>query len=175
MKSPYIEIGYIADAFGLGGEVKAKLDVHDIEEYLRIKKLLLGKKGEVPQSYKIKKKNFRTNSDATFALEGIDTREDAEALRGNTIFIHETDLPKLPEGRFYYFEVIGFQILDEEQGELGTVEDILEMPAQDVLVMLYKDKKVMIPMVDEVVLRADKIQKVVHTHLPEGLVDLYLE
>jgi 16S rRNA processing protein RimM len=174
MKNPYIEIGYIADAFGIYGEVKAKLDVYDISEYLKIKKLLLGKKGATPQSYKIKEKNFRSETEAIFELDGIATREEAEALKGNTIFIYEADLPKLEDGRFYYFEVIGYTVQDKKLGELGTVHEILEMPAQDVMVMSYQDKKVMIPLVDEVVLSADKANKIMHTDLPDGLLELYL-
>jgi 16S rRNA processing protein RimM len=58
---------------------------------------------------------------------------------------------------------------------LGVVKEIYELPAQDVLVMLYKGKDVMIPMTQEFVIRADKENKQMITNLPEGLVEMYLE
>ena len=80
----------------------------------------------------------------------------------------------MPEGHFYYFQVIGFTIEDEVQGTLGTVSEFYDGAGQDVMGMAYEGQEVLIPVADEIVLRADLQAKKVFTRLPEGLIDLYL-
>lgn len=170
----FIEIGYIYDAFGLAGEVKAKLDVYDISEYLKLKKVFLSKAGKPPVAYDVQSKNFRNETEAIFRFKQVTDRDTAESLKGHTIFISQQDLPKLEDGRFYYFEITGFQVVDAHLGELGTVKSVIESQAQDVVEMEYQNKNVLIPITDEIVLRADKNAKVLHTCMPEGLLDVYL-
>lgn len=173
----FIEIGYVADVFGIKGQVKAKMDVYDIKEYRKKKTFYLRKRHATtePVSYSVLKFEAKTHIDATITFEGVNTREQAEELIGHTLYISQEELPKLGNGQFFYFEVIGFEVNDEKQGILGTVKEIYELPAQDVLVMLYKGKEVMIPMTKEFVIRADKENKQMITNLPDGLVEMYLE
>jgi 16S rRNA processing protein RimM len=171
----YIEIGYIRDTFGIKGQVKAKLDVYDANEYRRKKVLYLSKKGSPHKPYQVSKWEFRSDSEAVLTFPEVTNCDDAEKLIGNTLFISSDDLPKLPEGRFYYFEVIGYTVKDENLGELGTVKDIWDSPGNDILVMEYKEKEVLIPMTDEIVIKADKENRCMITHLPNGLVEMYLE
>lgn len=173
----FIEIGYVADVFGIKGQVKAKMDVFDIQEYRKKKTLFLRKRHETtePVRFSVEKFEAKTHIDSVISFAGVDTREKAENLIGHTLFILQEELPKLAKHQFYYFEVIGFEVNDEKQGILGVVKEIYELPAQDVIVMLYKGKEVMIPMTHEFVLRADKENKQMITNLPAGLVEMYLE
>ncbi|MEM9720572.1 MAG: 16S rRNA processing protein RimM, partial [Bacteroidota bacterium] len=59
-------------------------------------------------------------------------------------------------------------------GELGKVDDVVEAGHQDLIVMHYKHKEVLIPIVDAVLLKVDKTQKQVYTTLPKGLLETYL-
>ncbi|MFN0203251.1 MAG: ribosome maturation factor RimM [Bacteroidia bacterium] len=171
----YIEIGYIRDTFGIKGQVKIKLDVYDSSEYRRKKALFLSKKGSPHKQYEVEKWEIRNESEAVLTFKAVTDMETAEALIGTTLFISEDELPKLAEGRYYYYEVIGFTVKDEKLGELGTVKDIWDSPGNDILVMMYKEKEVLIPMTDEIVLRADKENKQMLTNLPDGLLEMYLE
>lgn len=173
----FIEVGYVADVFGVKGQVKAKMDVYDIQEYRKKKSFFLRKRHATtePEKFIVEKFEAKTHIDSVITFTGVDTREKAENLIGYTMYISDAELPKLKEEEFYYFEVIGFEINDEKQGILGVVKEIYELPAQDVIVMHYKDKDVMIPMTKEFVLRADKVNKQMITNLPAGLVEMYLE
>ncbi len=173
MYKEYIEIGYIPDAHGIHGQVKIRMEVQDINDYKNLKSVFLAKKGAQPTSFSIEKISFKNSNEGILAIKGIETREDAEALIGSTLFISENQLPKLEEGRFYYFEVIGFRIKDNKMGELGTIEDILEMPGNDIIVMNYQNKEVLIPIV--FVGEVDKPNRILNVELPEGLIETYLD
>jgi 16S rRNA processing protein RimM len=64
-------------------------------------------------------------------------------------------------------------VVDEQLGELGTIREIYEMPYQDLMAMDYQGVEVLIPVQDELILRADKAAQKLFVNLPEGLVDIY--
>ena len=109
------------------------------------------------------------------SFEESNNRNAAEALIGSTLYFPEDSLPKLEEGRFYYFEVVGYRIVDKRLGELGIVSGFYDGPAQDILAMEYQGKEVLIPITDHFVLTADHSTKQILTSLPEGLLESYLE
>ncbi len=169
----FIEIGYISKAHGIKGELKAVLDVHDVSDYLNRKNLWLAKKPGAPQPYELKK--FQpTGKQCILAFKDIHTRNDAEALQGYTLLIPQSELAPLEEGQYFFFEILGFSIRDKQKGELGKVDDILEGGLQDLIVMRYKNKEVLIPAVDEVLLEVDKEKKEVLVDLPQGLLEMYV-
>lgn len=172
----YIEIGYTCGVVGIKGQLRAKLDVFDIQEYKKQKELFLAERGSknlVP--YRVLAVEIRSDSEMVILLEGIDSREKAADMVGYTLYLHESKLPKLRGNKFYYFEVIGFTIQDENLGTLGTITNIFDMPAQDIIAMNYQNKEVLIPITDEFILQPDRENRILHTRLPEGLVEVYLE
>jgi 16S rRNA processing protein RimM len=171
-----VMIGYTARAHGVQGEIRCVLDVFDIEEYRRVKRLYLGRREGGPlQEWPVRKFKALSGSEALLSLEGCDTREAAEALCGNSLFYPIELLPPLAEGHFYYFQVIGYQVRDELLGPLGTVKDFADGPAHDFLIMESQGQEVIIPLIDEFVLRADMASRSLLTRLPEGLVELYTQ
>jgi 16S rRNA processing protein RimM len=66
-------------------------------------------------------------------------------------------------------------VIDEVLGELGQVKVIYDMETQDLIGMEYKGKEVLIPIKDGIIQKVDKAEKKVFCHLPEGLIDIYLE
>lgn len=65
---------------------------------------------------------------------GILALEEAEALRGATVWVHRSMRPPLPEGEFYWDEMIGFQAVTESGDALGEITEILETPAHHIYV-----------------------------------------
>ncbi|MEM7656077.1 MAG: ribosome maturation factor RimM [Bacteroidota bacterium] len=174
-KSDYVTLGYFSKARGLQGEIKAVMDVFDIQEYRQVKRLFIARKEEPLREIQVKKFKIQSQKLAVLKVEGVNDRESAEALQGHTIYFPEAELPPLGDGHFYYFETIGYQIEDENLGQLGTVKDFLDGAAQDILQMAYQGKDVLIPMTRQFVLRADQEARIIYTNLPEGLLELYLE
>lgn len=169
-------LGSIGKPHGLKGFVVAFLDVDDLDAYRKVKSVLLGMPATpnklVP--YEVEKVQPQAENRALLKLKGIDRIEDAEPLRNAKLYRPLQELPALADDQFYFHDVIGFTVEDEQLGELGIVETFYELPQQDVLAMRYKGQEVLIPVVDELVLHADQAQKKLFVRLPEGLLDVYL-
>lgn len=173
-KEDCIELGYISKAHGLKGEVKAQFDVYDMEEYKGRKSFYLAKKDEPLNKMRLKRMQHVGKGQLILKFEGVNFRDEAEALQGSTIFFPESDLPALEDGQFYYFQIIGYEVEDKNHGRLGKVKDIMETSGQDILIMNHKEKEILIPMTEGFLLGADHEEKLVKTAMPEGLLEFYL-
>jgi len=100
--------------------------------------------------------DFRAGS---FVLDCGLEAEEADALKGASLWIHPTMRPDPPEGEFYYDQLIGLRVVTEEGRDLGEIEDVLESKAH----MIYVTPRAMIPGVEEIVLEVsfDKRQVLV--------------
>jgi 16S rRNA processing protein RimM len=108
-------------------------------------------------------------------LEGINSLDATKDLVGLKVFLPLTALPKLKDDQFYYHEVIGYQVEDANLGTLGTVKEIYSTGAQDVVVMIYQGHEVLIPLMDAIIPKVDKKNQIVHSILPDGLLEVYTE
>lgn len=89
-------------------------------------------------------------------LEGVDDPDQANALNGWSIWVNQSQLPELPEGQYYWQQLIGLQVVNNESQNLGVVESILETGANDVLVLKSPEGgEVLIPYGDQVVESVD--------------------
>ncbi|MDX2250250.1 MAG: ribosome maturation factor RimM [Bacteroidia bacterium] len=174
-KEDCVEIGYIAKAHGLKGEVTAILDVFDLSDYLKIRKVYLSRKTAPLQDFNVKKLTPSGKKSVILSLENISTREQAESIIGSTLYYPAENLPALSEGNFYFFEVLGFTVEDKNLGILGTVKDFADGPAQSIMIMEYRGVEILIPVTDAFVPKADLEKKTVYTILPEGLLELYMD
>jgi 16S rRNA processing protein RimM len=172
-KSQCIQLGYIAKAHGIKGEVKAVFDVHDLNEYRRVKTLYLARGNDPLRPYQVEKLRVHNQKEIILTLAESQDRETADLLRGSTIYYPEADLPALPPGHFYYFQVIGYRVVDAQRGPLGRVKDFLDGTSHDFMAMAYQGKEVLIPITDAFVGLADHEAQTIAVDLPEGLVELY--
>ncbi|MBT8140852.1 MAG: ribosome maturation factor RimM [Gammaproteobacteria bacterium] len=83
-------------------------------------------------------------------LDGVDDRCKAESLLGCNIYIHKNQLDNLDANDFYWHQLIGLQVKDQHNAELGQVDHLLATGANDVLVVKPCDtnaKNILIPYV----------------------------
>jgi 16S rRNA processing protein RimM len=74
-----------------------------------------------------------------------------------------------------YDDIIGFTIIDQVHGKLGIIEDVFETTGQDLIAMTYKEKEVLIPIVEQIILKVNKKSKSLEVRLPDGLLELYIQ
>ena len=170
------QLGYILKTHGLRGHVAAHFDVDNVAAYQKLKTVFLALPGAPTKlvEHPIEKVQPQPGGRVLLKLRGIDRIEEAETLRGAQLYLPLAELPKLEDDQFYFHDVIGFTVVDQNLGELGTVENFYELPQQDMLAMRYQGHEVLIPVVDELVSHADHEKKQVYVNLPEGLLDVYL-
>ena len=168
------QLGYVIKTHGLDGEVSILLDVDIPDDYHALESVFVAVQGtETLVPFFLEHIVIQQNK-ALVKFEDVDSIEQAEPLVKAGLYLPLTSLPALSEDQYYYHEIVGFTVEDEQQGTLGAVQDVYESTGQDMIVMQYQEKEVFIPINDDVVLRVDKAQSVVHVKLPEGLLDVYL-
>jgi 16S rRNA processing protein RimM len=100
-------------------------------------------------------------------LEGVDSIDDAERYRGLELRIPESDLPALPEGSYYHYQLLGLRVQDEGGVTLGTVREIMTAGAAPVLVVRGAGDELLIPLAEAFVKRVDVAGGVLVAEAPE--------
>lgn len=88
-------------------------------------------------------------------LEGIDTREAAEALRGAELEVPESEVPTLPQDVYYHFQVMGLAVVTTTGEELGKVTRIFNTGGSDVYAVQGPRGELLIPAIGDVVKEVD--------------------
>lgn len=165
-------LGRVAKTHGIKGEVTLRLDVDDPSAYLDMKCFLL-EINKVLTPFFVEK--IVSSGDKFYVtIQDIKTVEAASALTGKEVYLPLEMLPKLSGKQFYYHEVKGFLLIDEEKGEIGPIADVLEYPTQAILQAFKGQKEVLIPILDHVIQKVDRKAKKLYVKAPEGLIDMYL-
>jgi 16S rRNA processing protein RimM len=167
------EIGFIIKPHGLKGAVNIQLDVDDPSKYNKTESVIV-KMGNNLVPFFISSIQIQGNK-GILSLKDIHTIEEAEELKSCPLLLPLKLLPKLKKDQFYYHEVIGYHIQDDKLGALGTIESVFTAGSQDLISMAYQGKEVLIPVNNEIVLKADHDTQEVFVSLPDGLLEIYLK
>ncbi|GAA0711825.1 ribosome maturation factor RimM [Aquimarina litoralis] len=166
-------LGKIVSKFSFKGEVLIKLDTDEPESYLKMESVFVNyNKNLVP--FFIEKSKLHKSDLLRVKFEDIDSEEDADDLMKAEIYLPLDLLPKLEGNKFYFHEVIGFDIVDRAFGKVGTITHINDSTAQALFEIDRDGVEILIPMNDEFIDKVDREQRTVFVNTPEGLIDLYL-
>lgn len=154
----YVELGKIVGVWGVKGWVKLHSYTRERADIANYTSWFLSKPRSKADPEHIQVLDCKEQAKGIVArLDGINDRDAAAALNGYKIWVRQSDLPKLPEGEFYWQQLIGLTV-SNEQKEIGVIASILETGANDVLVCKQSEKgvpDVLIPYTDEVVKNVD--------------------
>lgn len=168
-----IYIGQIAKLHGYKGGVSLFLDVTHPEEYMDMESFFIEIDGILTpffvESFKLKNKGF-----AAVKFQGVDSEQEARSLLKKKVFIPETELRELDESNFYDHEVIGYEVEDVVKGEIGKVTAIADLKQNPLLVIEFKDKEILLPIFEGLIVKVDRKLKRLKVKAPDGLIDLYL-
>ncbi|MEI6434004.1 MAG: ribosome maturation factor RimM [Bacteroidota bacterium] len=174
LKDDFYYFGKILKTYGNKGEVMIHLDVDDPLEYLHMESVYLDLHGErIP--FFIESVELKHNNKAVIAFQDFNSNEDSECLAGLEMYLPLNSLPPLSGNRFYFHEITGFHVIDSVYGDIGVVENVLELPHQALLQINNGEKEILIPVVDEVISQVNREQKTLNIDAPEGLIAIYLD
>lgn len=115
-------------------------------------------------------------------FESITNKEEAAQLTNTNIAFLKEEVEQyfvLPNESTSPFDeetdLVGFTMIDRNLGNLGSIDNIMEMPHQLLAQMEVKGQEVMIPLTEATTEQIDEYDQVIYTNLPEGLLDIYLE
>ena len=168
----YFNVGKIVNTQGLQGEMRV-LSVTDFAEE-RFKKgnilALFDKKDQFVMDVEIASHRKVKNFDI-IKFKGMYHINDIEKYRDFSLKVAEEDLTDLEDGEFYYHEIIGLEVYENDV-LLGKIKEILQPGANDVWVVKRKGKRdLLLPYIPPVVLGINIEQGRVDVEIPEGLDD----
>lgn len=167
-------LGKIVKKYSFKGEVLLKLDTDQPELYEQLDALFLDLNNSLIP-YFIEKAQLHKSDLLRIKFEDVSTEGAAEELLKKEVYLPIDLLPKLEGNRFYYHEVIGFEVIDENFGPVGVISGINDTTAQALFEIDREGTEVLIPLNDDIILSVDRNKKTVSVHTPPGLIDLYLE
>lgn len=159
-----VTLGKVGAVYGIKGWLKIHSFTDDQEAILDYFPWSL-KLGNNIQSVEIT--DWRKhNNGLVVKVAGIDDRDIAQKLVGSEIFVNEDVLAELPDGDFYWRDLLGMTVVTDKGYDLGQVSDIMETGANDVLVVKanlkdgFGKKERLIPyLMDQVILSVSKENK----------------
>jgi 16S rRNA processing protein RimM len=154
--SDIISLGLIAQAHGLRGELRVHLFNADSESLLRVRRVYLRHRG-IQELHEYAIVNTRSHiKGILLTLEGIADRTSAEKLRGSEVCLKADELPKLPRDQCYLYQLEGLPVHNTHNGELlGRVIGVQPSSAQDLLVVSYQQREVLVPITPSIVTKID--------------------
>ena len=164
----YLIVGYLRRAHGVRGEMVMEVQT-DFPERLKPKTKVFVGKNYRPMTISAARNH---TEGMLIKLDGIDTPEDAARYRNQLVYVTAADRPPLPKGQFYVHELIGFDVVDEDQKSIGVLSEIMRTGANDVYVVTCPDgKEILLPAIPSVVLNIDADRGLIRVHLIPGLLD----
>ncbi len=146
----YLLVGKLHKPHGVRGEMRMSVWT-DFPERLEPGQTVYIGADYIPQVIS----STRSHNDLLLiAFEGITDRDEVGLYRNFEVFVDAEDLPELEDGEIYLHELVGMQVILEDENEvLGELTGIIETGANDVYVITKEDgKEVLIPAIDEVIL-----------------------
>ncbi len=166
-ESVYLAIGFLRRPHGVKGEII--MDLHtDFPERIKT-----GRKVYIGEEYeRATLASVRAHGHGMLVkILGFDTPETAGRFRNQWVYTKASEVPPLPEGQFYKYELIDLDVVDDQGNALGKVAEILETGANDVYVVRGEaGKEILLPAIPSVVLDIDMTARMMKVHLLEGLI-----
>lgn len=135
-------LGVITTAHGIRGAIRIKTFTESPENLTRYGSL----QDDKGNTYKLKVLDIKQTGIVTASITGITTRNEAEALRGTSLYIERDRLPTPKEEEFYHLDLIGLVALDLAGDKIGVVETVHNFGAGDLLeIKLVSGQLQMIP------------------------------
>ena len=166
----WVPIGDITKTHGLKGEVKVRPSVTDPSLIQGTPRVRLVSDPSEPTETVLERVRGQGGR-WIVKFKDCKTIEEAQVLVGRSLEICREDFQPLPEGEYYWFQIEGLQVFDEEGRYYGAVNEIIVTGSNDVYVVRDGDRELLLPMIDSVVKSIDLKENKLIFHIIEGLLE----
>ena len=173
MDETLIKVGATQNTHALKGELKVFIEEEFEDDFLNIDTVFLTIAGKnIP--YFIE--SVRGGNAMIVKFEDIDSIEAAAKIAKKPILLRASDM--IPEEDREYESVAsynyleGYMMVDKNIGQLAVIEEVIEMPQQEMAVIQYLNQEKLVPLNDRFIVSVEDKTKTVMVNLPEGLLEL---
>ncbi len=166
----YLRVGVITTTHGINGGVKVFPTTDDAARFLDLAEVLLDTgKGTIP--LEIENVSFFKNQ-VILKFKGLDSIEAVEKYRGHDLLVTRENAVPLEEGEFFFCDIIGSTVYEENGNKFGILKDVLETGANDVFVVeIPEGKEVLLPLIDDCIKEVNVEEKKIVAYIMPGLMD----
>lgn len=163
--------GRVVGAHGLRGQLRIRVEGGE-QSLLAVPQLWLAARGEAERRHEVVSASAGRPGEVRVRLADVADRDGAERLRGAEIWIEAAQLGELAPGEYWTFQLVGCEVEDGAGRRLGSVREIRNTGAQDLLVVEGADGvQHLIPAVQEWWREVDLERRRIVVELPPGLLD----
>lgn len=160
-------VGRIGRAHGVLGEATIEVRTDDPDLRFAVGEKLTLENGN---SLNVASNRWH-NQILLLSFVGITDRNKIEELRDQLLYA-EVDTKANQPGEYHFQQLIGCEVVLADKSKLGTVQEIVQLPGQDLLSVETEKGEVLIPMVKQIIVSIDVDQKIIQINPPEGLLDV---
>ena len=172
-KADCFRLGHIAKLHGYKGGVSLFLDVTNRDDYRGLDAIFIDIDNHLTPFF-IEDFRLSTNGFAVISLEGVNDEPAAKKILRRDVYLPAEILPELKGINFYDHEVVGFKVIDEEHGDVGIMQQVIDLKVNPLLQIDKDGIEVLVPLIEGVVKKVDRKKKELHILAPGGLIELYL-
>jgi len=169
MQEEIVFIGRVTRFHGRYGEVRVWPLTDDPRRFSRLKEVfIVGRPSRHTQPYQVERARYHKNF-VLLKLAGCNSIDDAQKLTGAYVGILPQQLVELPEGSYFYYQLVGLRVYTDTGEYLGRVSYIFSTGSNDVYVVRRGEKEYLVPAIKDVVRRIDLENKRMVLRVLEGL------
>ena len=163
-----LEVGVVVGTHGLRGDLKIRpLPTGDLALPGARTVYLKDSHGRLVEHTAVRSSLHKQN--VLLRLQGLENISLVEALVGSSVWMAKDELPELENDHFYWSDLEGLTVIDEQLGEIGRVVGMFTTPAHDILEVDGPRGEVLIPAIEPFLVAINQEGDLV-VDLPEGLV-----
>jgi len=162
----FLVIGHVGAPHGVRGELRIQVLTDFPERFSPGSEIWLGR----PPERRVVQRARIENDQAHVKLVGLDDRNSVERFRNSEVLIPRERAMPLPEDTYYIHDIVGLEVWSDDGERLGTIAEVMELPANDVYVVDSPQGEILLPAIADVILSVDLESHRMTVHLLPGLV-----
>ena len=169
----YVQVAFLRKSHGVKGFIHIAMEEVFEQDIMNAKALFVEhRKKKVP--YFID--SIELGGKDIIKFEEFKTPEDVKMLSQKAVFLPKNQISDFKEKTQPVLTandlLVGFKLIDQASTEIGLISEIIEMPQQEMAVVTYQEKEVLIPLNEDSILDINQEQKTIQVEIIEGLLDL---
>jgi 16S rRNA processing protein RimM len=164
-----ITIGTVLRTKGIDGVLRVQPLTFDPQRFHSLREVYFEKNGALTEGVI---EDVTVSPGCVFLkIEGIERPEETATYAGSEIKIPESESPRLPEGMYYHYQIIGLDVYTTRGIFVGKVKQIIETGSNDVYSVVERGKETLVPAIAEVIEEINLEENRITIKEIEGLLD----